>query len=823
MKVNPITVSVINSTGYNDQILPERNKKEGTTLNRFYTSREDDLSVIVRHNKRLLVHYYQTWRVLWEVFITITVIYICIIIPLFTAFYPLFLANPGFITVEIIISIIYFFDILINFRTTYIDNVTLMEETDSTKILKDYGFSIRIIFDAISCVPFEIFVVPEYGLLRLLKIYKFFRLTNLITVMRIPQIIKLIMKFLIVLGFLVIFIHFTACVFFLMIDRDHTWIPPEDYPTQHTDFFERSQSEQYWASIYHSVYFITGIKNGGETTEQIIFFCFFYIVGAILTAVLLGNMTFLIRNARRDDTLFNETYSTLSTSMRNLKLPSSLRYKITEFFTANYNILKHNREYLKFIEKLPPSLVKKINKKALASIIEKNKLFQSFPKVLKFALVRLQCIFYQPGMHILTQFDRPTNLYFISKGQCNVEVVDEQKKIHLVNQLDEGDHFGEISMLFNTECTATVSTVSYASLAFLNPENFQEMLDVFPDIKKLLLNKVSKYKDHWRIFIKNMIRRVPYFYKLDQNLLSLIMYSLEQVRYDSGEIFFEEGKKTDSIFFILEGDVEAFTYIHDRAASCLMISKTSSDTEDSLNTMILLTLASIPMGSCIFPNIFLSQSEAMISLRALSHVHMLKLTMPILEQHLINYISASENIQKYKETLFYYDNLINEKIPLRIPLDIIKNHKYSNGIPKRQWKVCQKFKNAVLKIINTKRKLRIKNNLITKRVVKKLKAMKFAESIGKTDLVRQIANDEVSEDIVKILHLVDDEEIGNELLRQFALKANETFVVAEFLSGRIKSCRKKVRKLKHSYEEINHLAMAVEKLLLEAIKISKAA
>ena len=409
-----------------------------------------------------------------------------ITIPLFVAFYPENVSSYGFLVVSIIVTIIYLFDIILSFRTTYIDSATFEEIIDKKKIMKQYCFSLKFPVDILSTIPFEFASPSTIAFLRILKIYKIMSLSNLISIMKLNQILKHILKFAILLSFLILFIHFIACAFFLIIN----------IPDEFDIYYGMTTSKKYWISIYHSVYFITGILNPLERSEQYIFFSIFYVIGAVLLAVLLGYMTLLIRNARKRDTIFNETSNTLSTAMKNLRLDSSLRFKIIEFFTSNYNLLKHNSEYMKFLEILPPSLVTSLNRKFLSQMIKMSKILSSSPKTLDFALVRLRTAFYQPGVHVISQFEDPTNLYFVVNGICHVDVIDEEKRFHLVGQLSEGDHFGEISLLFNTEATATVVTSSYTSLAYMNQRSFTEILDLFPDAQTIFLTKITEYQDN---------------------------------------------------------------------------------------------------------------------------------------------------------------------------------------------------------------------------------------------------------------------------------------------------------------------------------------
>ena len=816
MKLNPFTSNNFNAESNPELLSPSQKSR---TMSEGYLNRDDTTPVIVKSNTRLIFGYQSRPRIVWDLIITSISVYLCISIPLFLSFYPSTLNSKVTLSFHLFISLLFTIDILVNFRTSYLAEATSEEVRNSKLIMRHYALSLRFLLDVISMFPYELFNPINFALLRLVKIHKLQKMSTTVSLLKARLTIKLVSEFFIILLFLLLFIHFTACVFFLVVDSEHNWIPPESYPTLSKDFYDMKKKEQYWASVYHSVDFIAGIQNGGETTGQLVFFICFYVIGAVLMASLLGKMTFLIRNMRNEDKVFIRNYNHLVTMMRKLRLPSVIRYKITEFFSTNYNSLKFNQEYIKFVSMLPPSLVRQVNTIYLDSIIKKNPII-SDKKILKFALLRLKSLLVQPGVRIISQFDEASNLYFIANGNCNVEVIDEESVTSLVNVLQDGDHFGEISMLFSTECTATVTSATYTSLAYLNCDNFAELIDVFPRVPEKMMNKIVAYDDRWRVFCRDMIKSVPYLNTCDSNLLIKLLFSLKQERYECGEIIVHEDDKIDFVYFIAEGEVEFFTYLYDRSAGLLVNDSfcIKSDWEDD-DSKVLIKLCTVQMGSVLFYRQGLIKSHSMVYLRAVTGTHLFKLPIELLESISRDRPVLSELTELYKSTLYKYDKIRSESLPLKFPLDIYRCEKYSTGLKGSLWTGILKFKNAVLKIVDIKRRTKISNLGSIKRIVKKIKAMNLAQSMNRPDLVKLIANDHIPHDVVKVVQLLDGDELNNNLLRQFALKANETLGVCEFLSGRIKSCRKKVRKLKADYEEVETLASLLEKMLMETIRL----
>ena len=72
---------------------------------------------------------------------------------------------------------------------------------------------------------------------------------------------------------------------------------------------------------------------------------------------------------------------------------------------------------------------------------------------------------YEQGECLVQEGEYAYGLYFINKGKCNVL---SRKNDIVINELLDGDFFGEISSLYNELCTATVVTATRCELFYLN-------------------------------------------------------------------------------------------------------------------------------------------------------------------------------------------------------------------------------------------------------------------------------------------------------------------------------------------------------------------
>ena len=72
--------------------------------------------------------------------------------------------------------------------------------------------------------------------------------------------------------FLLMYLHLLACIWFLIVEQDKTWIPPLDYVFIETTVYEASKSYQYLMSLYHSVLMLTGNDVGPRGNNQVLYF-----------------------------------------------------------------------------------------------------------------------------------------------------------------------------------------------------------------------------------------------------------------------------------------------------------------------------------------------------------------------------------------------------------------------------------------------------------------------------------------------------------------------------------------------------------------------
>lgn len=149
-------------------------------------------------------------------------------------------------------------DIAVNFRTSYIHEQTGTEIVDLKEIAVKY-IKGRFWIDLLASIPMDFFtyiissrknsnsfLLQMFGLLKLVRVL---RLSRLITYLNLKSDVKMSLKLLKLIFFLILYIHCLGCVWFIIVKQDQDWIPPLDYVFVKTHIYEQSNLKKYCVSF----------------------------------------------------------------------------------------------------------------------------------------------------------------------------------------------------------------------------------------------------------------------------------------------------------------------------------------------------------------------------------------------------------------------------------------------------------------------------------------------------------------------------------------------------------------------------------------------
>ena len=283
----------------------------------------------------------------WNYSIILLALYNSIFIPL-----QIFYAEDGhteingniILFIDACVDLIFLIDIIIRFRTTYLDSKESYEVKDPHKIGLRYLKS-NFTIDFISSVPFgEIFKVKGAGqsLFQALGLLKLLRLSRLFTTVQranLPSDIKVYLKVIMMAIFMFVFIHLLSCFWFSVVARNQRWVQNMDFmfyamEDAYQGHFEGDDAfiRKYFVLLYTGFYIfgVGEIVPRSDTIE----FAMAFLLCAICTignAVIIGYMTSYTEELNKKTAELSEKLNLTNTAMLNLKLSSGLKSEINKY------------------------------------------------------------------------------------------------------------------------------------------------------------------------------------------------------------------------------------------------------------------------------------------------------------------------------------------------------------------------------------------------------------------------------------------------------------------------------------------------------------
>ena len=113
------------------------------------------------------------------------------------------------------------------------------------------------------------------------------------------------------------------------------------------------------------------------------------LIGAMITAVMFGQMAVLMSNLNVKSTQYQELQDAANSTMKNMKLPEELQDRINDYIIytqSTMDSLNHQGEFDDFIHRLSPSLKRSVNENIYRRIIEMNDLFNKDANISRFII-----------------------------------------------------------------------------------------------------------------------------------------------------------------------------------------------------------------------------------------------------------------------------------------------------------------------------------------------------------------------------------------------------------------------------------------------------
>ncbi|XP_068271082.1 potassium/sodium hyperpolarization-activated cyclic nucleotide-gated channel 3 [Nyctibius grandis] len=450
-----------------------------------------------------IIHPYSDFRFYWDLIMLLLMVGNLIILPVGITFFK-DENTPPWIVFNVLSDTFFLADLVLNFRTGIVveDNteIILDPHTIKMKYLKSW-----FLVDFISSIPVDyIFLIVDletqvdsdvYKTARALRIVRFTKILSLLRLLRLSRLIRYIhqweeifhmtydlasavVRIFNLIGMMLLLCHWDGCLQFLVpMLQDF----PEDCWVSINHMVNDSWGTQYSHALFKAMSHMLCIGYGQQAPEgmtDVWLTMLSMIVGATCYAMFIGHATALIQSLDSSRRQYQEKYKQVEQYMSFHKLPGDTRQRIHEYYEHRYQGKMFDEENI--LGELSEPLKEEIINFNCRNLVANMPLFANAdPNFVTAMLTKLRFEVFQPGDFIIREGTVGKKMYFIQHGLVSILTKGNKE-----TKLSDGSYFGEICLLTRGRRTASVRADTYCRLYSLSVDNFNEVLEEYPMMRR---------------------------------------------------------------------------------------------------------------------------------------------------------------------------------------------------------------------------------------------------------------------------------------------------------------------------------------------------
>ncbi|XP_050461211.1 potassium/sodium hyperpolarization-activated cyclic nucleotide-gated channel 1-like isoform X3 [Cataglyphis hispanica] len=438
-----------------------------------------------------MIHPFSSFRIFWESVITLFIIAVLLITPVFLTFY--FDECAKWYMYNHAIDIILMCDIIIKFFTGHYDSRTKLVILDPRIVARKYlrGF---FIVDTLSILPLEFIIVLTDSMwyLTSLNLLKILRIRTVIVYSRklyyVYRINFHLFKIAEIGVFIVVGVHWAACMEYylpLMVDKiagqqDLSWI--------RSPYMEKREMKYqiYLACINRAIIALIGAAQYLDVSapEDIIYNLILSIFGFLGFVYLLARMMQLMSTFHSINKRHLKLIQQLQQYMKHKELSHSLQRRLLIYY--NYRNKKGFERDKIIINHVSPYLREKLLLHNYIRLLNNVRLFGHLPQIVIRKLIgAVYSEIFMPNDALVKAGTRGDALYFISSGTVAVYNNIGKEIYHM----EDGAYFGELALVIEDEhWIASVIAIENCEIYILSRSDFQYALAPYRDLLAHLQN-----------------------------------------------------------------------------------------------------------------------------------------------------------------------------------------------------------------------------------------------------------------------------------------------------------------------------------------------
>ncbi|XP_028038722.1 potassium voltage-gated channel unc-103-like isoform X6 [Bombyx mandarina] len=455
--------------------------------------------------------HHSPYKAAWDWLILILVIYTAIFTPYVAAFQ---LNEPDFdkrsrsfgedpiVVIDMIVDVTFIIDILINFRTTYV-NAADEVESDPAKIAMHYlrGW---FVIDLVAAIPFDLLLFGTdtdetttlIGLLKTARLLRLVRVARKID--RYSEYGTAVL--LLLMATFVLIAHWLACLWYAI----GSWERPQlhapigwldalanDVQASYDNSTGPSMRSRYITALYFTCTSLTSVGFGNvapNTDMEKGFTIFVMLVGSLMYASIFGNVSAIIQRLYSGTARYHTQILRVREFIRFHQITNPLRQRLEEYFQHAWSYTNgiDTSSVLKgFPECLQADICLHLNRNLLASC---SAFEGASPGCLRALSLRFKTTHAPPGETLVHRGDVLTSLYFISRG--SIEILKDDIVMAI---LGKDDIFGENPCIHGTvgRSNCRVRALTYCDLHRVHRDDLLDVLDFYPEFRNSFVNNLE--------------------------------------------------------------------------------------------------------------------------------------------------------------------------------------------------------------------------------------------------------------------------------------------------------------------------------------------
>ncbi|KAE8280122.1 Potassium voltage-gated channel subfamily H member 2 [Larimichthys crocea] len=463
-----------------------------------------------RIHKWTVLHY-SPFKAVWDWLILLLVIYTAILTPYSAAFLlndqeEVAMQNCGYScsplnVVDLIVDIMFIIDILINFRTTYVNS---NDEVVSHPVrIAVHYFKGWFLIDMVAAIPFDLLIYRNgeetTTLIGLLKTARLLRLVRVARKLDRYSEYGAAVLFLLMCTFALI-AHWLACIWYAIgsVERSGSigWLHTlgDQLGKHYNDSVQGSGpsiKDKYVTALYFTFSSLTSVGFGNvspNTNSEKIFSICVMLIGSLMYASIFGNVSAIIQRLYSGTARYHTQMLRVREFIRFHQIPNPLRQRLEEYFQHAWsytNGIDMNAVLKGFPECLQADICLHLNR----TLLQNCKAFKGSTKgCLRALAMKFKTTHAPPGDTLVHAGDVLTALYFISRGSIEILRGDV-----VVAILGKNDIFGEPINLYARpgKSNADVRALTYCDLHKIFREDVLEVLDMYPEFADNFWNNLE--------------------------------------------------------------------------------------------------------------------------------------------------------------------------------------------------------------------------------------------------------------------------------------------------------------------------------------------